>query len=343
MSNLTKITELPRATHEGMLMVGEDRGIPCAVLNDGTRLLSLTGIYQALGRPIRSTIKEGNRVVNMPSFLDANNLQSFVSDDLKEVIKPVPYRPLRGPIKEGYNAKILPLVCDVYLAARQQQALTKKQEPVAIQAEILVRSLSKVGIIALVDEATGYQYSRERDELQKILKAYIAEELLPWQKRFPDIFYKEIFRLNGWDYSVKGIQKRPGVIGTWTTEYIYKQLPPGVLEELKIKTPKGPSNKYSARFHQSLTPEIGEPNLQNQLNSVLTLFQISDNWEHFQSQFQKLVERRKGFVQLELPLNRPPKFQKKPLKQPAHELDFEQKANDPTPKRDSDKDMELAK
>lgn len=111
------------------LIVGEDREIPCAVLNDKTRLLSLSGVYKALGRPIRSTIREGNRVINMPSFLDANNLQPFVSEQLKEVINPVPYRPLRGQVKDAYDARILPLVCDVYLAARQAGVLTKKQMP----------------------------------------------------------------------------------------------------------------------------------------------------------------------------------------------------------------------
>ena len=72
-----------------------------------------------------------------------------------------------------------------------------------------MRSFARVGIIALIDEATGYQHEREQDELQKLLKAYIAEELLPWQKRFPDVFYQELFRLNGWDYTVRGIKRRP--------------------------------------------------------------------------------------------------------------------------------------
>lgn len=40
-------------------------------------------------------------------------------------------------------------------------------------ANIIIRSVAKVGIVALVDEVTGYQYEREKDELQKILKAYI--------------------------------------------------------------------------------------------------------------------------------------------------------------------------
>lgn len=293
---------IPHATHEGGLKVGEGEQIPCAVLSDGTRLLSLTGVYKALGRPIRSTIKEGNRVINMPSFLDANNLQPFVSQELREVINPVTYKPLTGPIKEGYNATILPLVCDVYLAARQDGALTKKQEPVAMQAEILVRSLSKLGIIALVDEATGYQYDREKDELQKILGAYISEELLPWQKKFPDSFYKELFRLNGWrDYTVSGIKKRPGVIGKWTTTLIYEQLPKGVLKELREKTPKNASGNYTAKLHQSLTEDVGNPHLAAQIYEVLTLFRLSDNMGQVWSQFAKLNSRKSG--QLELPFD----------------------------------------
>ena len=94
----------------------------------------------------------------------------------------------------------------MFIDALEAGKLKTSQIHIAEQSKILVRGFATVGIIALVDEATGYQYKREKDELQKILKAYIiAEELLPWQKRFPDEFYKEIFRLNGWDYTVKGI------------------------------------------------------------------------------------------------------------------------------------------
>ena len=92
-----------------------------------------------------------------------------------------------------------------------------------------------IGITALVDEATGYQYEREKDELQKILKAYISEELLQWQKTFPEKYYQEIFRLNGWDFTLSSIKKRPGVVGIWTNKLIYEQLPKGCLKSLKRK------------------------------------------------------------------------------------------------------------
>ena len=90
----------------------------------------------------------------------------------------------------------------------------------------------------LVDEVTGYQYDREKAELQKILSQYISHELLAWQKKFPDIFYQELFRLNGWNFTVSGIKKRPSVIGNWTKTLIYKELPRGVLDELQKESAK---------------------------------------------------------------------------------------------------------
>lgn len=161
-----------------------------------------------------------------------------------------------------------------------------------------MRALARVGILALVDEATGYQYQRENDALQVALKAFINEELLKWQKMFPDTFYYEIFRLNKWDYTVKGINKRPGVIGRWTNELIYKQLPKGVLDELKIKTPKSEEGNYTARFFQSLTPDIGHPALTAQIYKTIGLMNISNNWEDFKSHFNKMVDRTNGQTEI---------------------------------------------
>ena len=121
-----------------------------------------------------------------------------------------------------------------------------------------------------------------------------------WQKTFPDIYYKEIFRLKGWDFTVSGIKKRPSVVGTWTNRFIYEQLPEGVLEELKNKTPKSESGNYTARFFQSLTDDIGSPHLTLQLNSVITLLEVSDTWEEFLSRFNKLRDRRLGQLELNL-------------------------------------------
>jgi len=283
---------------EGELNLG-DRILPCAVLSDNTRVITASSVFEAFDRPRKGKSSEEYRADRMPSFINANNLQPFVKEELMEWTKPIEYRNKFGSIKTGYNAHILRGLCMVYIEGRKNGALLKSQERFADIATSILFALSGVGIVALVDEATGYQYSREKDELQRILKAYISEELLPWQKKFPDIFYKELFRLNGWELSLKGIKQRPGVIGKWTNELIYKQLPEGVLEELKRKTPVSESGNRTARYHQSLTTDVGEPNLAMQINQVITVFQLSNNMKQMWQLFEKLKLRQKG--QLEIP------------------------------------------
>jgi hypothetical protein len=82
---------------------------------------------------------------------------------------------------------------------------------------------------------------------------------------------------------------------------IYDQLPHGVLAELKAKTPKNEHGNRTARYHQLLTIDVGEPNLTAQIGQVVTLFQLSDNMEHMWKQFEKLKTRQSG--QLELPFS----------------------------------------
>lgn len=333
---MTDKIKLQKATHEGKVSIGEI-DLPCAVLEDGTRVISYSAVFKAFGRTKRGRAKLEQRVPNMPSFIDANNLQPFVGEDLRGVLNKIDFIDKNKKETQGFNAGVLPLLCKVYLDARAtinpltgKQFLTKSQEPLARASEILLLGLSKVGIIALVDEATGYQYDRERDELQKILKAYISDELLSWQKTFPDTYYKEIFRLNGWPYTVEDIKKRPSVVGKWTNKIIYEQLPKGILKELKTKTPKSDAGNYTARFFQSLTSDTGHPHLSAQLNQVIALMRISDNWQQFIYNFNKMVDRKNGVMEL--------KFEDLEYKEETPISSFDKKLtgliNVPPPKKD---------
>lgn len=290
--------KLLKATHEGKITIGENE-LNVAVLEDGTRVITQSAVFKAFGRTKRGRMKEDVRVPNMPAFIDANNVQPFINEELRAVLKQIDYTTINGGESNGYDANILPLMCKMYLDAREAKVLKTNQLPLARASEILLLGLSKVGITALVDEATGYQYEREKDELQLVLKAYINEELLKWQKMFPDSFYYEIFRLNKWDYTMSGIRKRPGIIGKWTNELIYKQLPKGVLDELKKSTPKSDAGNYTSRFFQSLTPNIGHPALTAQIYKVIGIMIASKSWEQFQHIFNSSVDRSKGQIEID--------------------------------------------
>lgn len=273
--------------------------ISCYVLEDGTRILSGRGMQNALKIVDDTETGKQSAGTRFARYLSQKSLQPFIYGD-KEQDHFKPIICYNGEQKiHGYEATILVDICDAFLEARKHIKLSSRQEIIAKQCEILMRSFARVGITALVDEATGYQYDRENDELQKILKAYISEELLPWQKTFPDVFYKELFRLNGWDFTVNGIKKRPGVIGTWTKKLIYERLPEGVLEELEESTPKSKSGNKTARLHQSLTTDIGNPSLMALIYTTVGLLQGADNMQNIWYQVEKIKNRESG--QLELP------------------------------------------
>ena len=290
-----------KATHFGKITIGE-KVLTCAVLEDGTRILSNKAMFSAFDKVRKGKSKEENRVTNMPSFIDANNLKPYIDKAFTEGTEfSVKYIAKNKSILNGYRAEILPIICDVYLQARQDGILTSNQQPTALVAEILVRSLSKIGIISLIDEATGFQEERERDELQKLLSLYVREEFLPWTRRFPLEFYKEMFRLKGWQY--KGNAKSP-LVGQYTNKYVYDVLPEAVLDELRNKNPlvknKSNQNKYyrKYRFHQFLTENIGIPHLDKHLASVITIMKLSDNWEHFESMFDRWYDESKNEIEI---------------------------------------------
>ena len=202
--------------------------IECYVLEDETRVLSRGGFQAALGRHRTSRKHQPNDVVSLPAFLAASNLNPFIPNDLVTASTPVAFRaPARGPIAYGFRAELLPQVCEVYLKAREAGALLPSQEHIAAQAEILIRGLATVGIIALVDEATGYQDIRARLALATILEKFIAKELQPWTKTFPYEFYELIYKLKGW--SGPDGHKRTPLIGHYTNDIVYDRLAPGFL------------------------------------------------------------------------------------------------------------------
>lgn len=295
-----KKEKLLKATHEGVMKLGTS-DLDVAVLEDGTRIITQSAVFKALDRPSRGN----SRVINIPVFMDAQNLQPYVSDELKAVINKIEYIGINGKTQEGYDAIILPLVSDLYLKAREDGAIKHpNQLDTAKKAEILVRSLAKLGITALVDEATGYQYDRERFELQRILSAYIADEIVKWQLTFTDAFYKEVFRLWGLPFIPKYIKNKPSFIGKLTTKYIYEELPKGIIEKIKDKTPKTEKGNWKYKWHQSLTPEIGREHLKKQIIEVTTLMSISKSKEQFQELFKQKYGKE---IQLQMEFNETPK------------------------------------
>jgi len=278
-----KIQKAKWGSPDKPLIIG-NRSIQCYVLEDGTRVLSGRGMQEAVG------LGQSHGTL-LKSFLNQKSLKPYINNELAMELKsPLRFiRPGRGGKPAlAYEATILPKLCDSILDARNKlgNKLTKKQKEIAYQCELLVRVLSKIGIIALVDEVTGYQYDRARHALEEILDKFIAKELRKWAKTFPDEFYEHMFKLRGWQYVPFSV-KRPGVVGKYTNDLIYERLAPGVLKELKRITPKDSKGRTKHRFFQHLTEDVGHPRLREHLTAVIALMKASTNW----GQFYRMIQR----------------------------------------------------
>jgi len=292
----------PKATHRGILKIGSAR-IPCAVLDNGKRVVTEHGItYAILGarsgaaRRLKKAAESSG--APLPLFLATKNLEPFIDNDLRDgPLKPIVYED-EGKFEQGYDAILLPAVCEIWLRARDAGVLQSQQLGKAKAAEVLMRSLAKVGITALVDEATGYQEVRNKEALQALLDAFLLKELAAWAKRFPDEFYKEIFRLRGWAWNKLSV-KRPVLVGRLTNDIVYERLAPGVLAELENRNPKDDRGIRKSRHHQWLTEDVGHPALAQHIHAIIGLMRASNTWSQFHDLLNKAFPKRGTSVQLE--------------------------------------------
>jgi hypothetical protein len=297
-----------KAINEGPLKIGE-AVIDCAVLEDETRVINQRSFLKAFKRSPRPTAGKGSEtlkqafeenygVEELPPFLPSPNLKPFISNELMMSKNPIPYKPMRGGrIAFGYKAELLPMACYAYIDADKAGAIRKDQRHMVKAAEMIVRGLATVGIIALIDEATGYQQVRDRLALQKILDAYLLKELAAWAKRFPDEFYMELFRLRNWQW--KGMTvNRPSYVGRLTNDLVYERLAPGILTELQSRNPITEMGYRKHRHHQWLTHDIGHPALAQHLYATVALMRASKDWHAFMLMVNRALPKKSGQLPL---------------------------------------------
>lgn len=293
-----EIANLQRATHgsaDHPLKIGEIE-IPCYVLEDGTRILSQRGVMSGVGITRGSSHGGGDR---LSAMMESSALSGFASPDVLLAIKhPVKFvHSSGGGVAYGYPATILAEICDAILAARKAGTLPARQNKIADQAELLVRGFARVGIIALVDEATGYQKDRAKDALAQILEAFVAKELQPYVRTFPADYYEHLFRLRGLPYPPENAKYRPQYFGVLTNDIVYKRLAPGLLAELKKENAK---DAKKGRLHQRLTTDTGHPKLREHLASAVTIMKLSKAYPDFIEKMNLIHPRYGDSLSLEL-------------------------------------------
>lgn len=266
--------DLPFSAFPGTLMMGSLE-LECHVLNDGRRVLAGGEIVRAL-RGTRSKPASVQRYFDgMPNYTPG------MFDDRMMNFR-VPGMP---QIAMGFEATVLIDVCDMYIAADESGALKANQRGLVQQSWTIMRASGKVGIEALIDEATGYQEVREKRALQVKLQAFIADDMQKWVKTFPDEFWHELARLEGIRYQAR---HRPLRWGAYVLKFVYRAMDVDVAAELKKRNPKP---HYGQNLHQYLR-DYGKDQLHQQLGGVIAIMRQCNDMNEFRARFETVYEKK---------------------------------------------------
>jgi hypothetical protein len=263
---------MPFSMFRGTLKIG-DMEVEAHVLNDERRVLTQREVVRVLS-----------------AGRDSGNLQGYLQSkvfadnpfDLGEMIQ------FRVPgtqfLANGYEATVLIELCERYLEARNLGILRGKQKDLASQAEIIMRACAKIGIIALIDEATGYQQVRKKRALQIKLQAFIAEDMQDWARMFPPEFWFELARLEGVHYSPRS---RPLRWGKYIMAFVYDAIDKDMGKALRVINPDPSKGKND---HQCLT-DFGRQQVHDQIQKVVTIMKLCEDMKDFKQKFDRVFKK----------------------------------------------------
>lgn len=261
--------------------------IPCFVLEDGTRVFSGRGME----RIFTGDSKRGGWLKNFVKRDDIRpHLDNIENGLIEKFDNPIKFVIEEGKdnisAADGYEATLLIDMCSAILESNREGDF--HDDVIVKSANIIIRAVAKVGIIALIDEATGYDKAKERakDELQKFLSRMIAKESAEWVKTFPDTFFEDIYKMHNWTWGKT--TKRPGVVGKWINDIIYERLGPKIKEELNAVNPRNENGNRARKHHQHLTRDGGLPELQRRLEAIHAIAVVSNyDWYKFMRNIDK--------------------------------------------------------
>lgn len=276
-------SSVAEAATDGTLKIG-DVELDVYVLKDRRRVISMRAMGRALGMK-----SEGGNIFSRT--MARKGVRSVLSQKLINSIEnPIYFKPLKGDLAYGCEAESFIEVCDAMIEARNTNALASSQYFLAIQAEIIIRSAAKVGITALIDEATGF-VDRTKDEYRRLFDEFVRKEFSQWEKEFPDKFFDMIYRMYGLKRQTPNSTRHPQFFGHFIRKYVYFPLANSngvILEKLDEKNPVVYDNggrKY--KLFQFLTDHVGMSAFRQHLWQVVGIGEAAQDKRQFDRGFYR--------------------------------------------------------
>jgi hypothetical protein len=269
---------------QGEIEIGEVK-MACHVLNDGRRVIAQREMVRVLS--------PGRDSGGLQAYVDTiplkNNGLSLVANFVKFQVPATQFEAY------GYQATFLVDICSAYLEARAgtkengyKPLLKRNQMHLARRAEIVMRACAKVGIEALIDEATGYDKFKKNREYQIKLQAFVAEDMQDWVRTFPDEFWIELARLEGVHYSPR---HRPLRWGKYVMAFVYDAIDKDVGNKLREINP-APGKGHN---HHQWLEAYGKDRLHQQLWQVVTVMKLCKDMDEFRTKFAHVFKQ--GWLQ----------------------------------------------
>jgi hypothetical protein len=274
---------IPVARWRGAITIGAT-DIQCYVLDDGRRVVTRAAAL--------SVLTDGKGGGKLEQYLEVESLRGFVPSGFSEELIEfdIPGVTVSTKTTRGISAEAFIEICQAYVSAFESNALTtERQREIAIKAAMFLAACAKLGLIAMIDEATGYQYERASDALQIKLKLFLAEEMRKWEKTFPDQLWEQFGRLTNWKGS---LHSRPKYWGNLVMELIYQYLDPDVAEWLRTNAPKP---QHGRNYHQWLSEQYGLRRLVEHIWKVVGIASTCATMDDLRREMQRLYGKNAAF------------------------------------------------
>jgi hypothetical protein len=268
--------QLPKMVASGHL--SQFNSIPVYNLDNGQRVFRFTDMTFTL---------RGKPHGKFANYLATENIKQHLPERLRPE-EGAERRPrgvteaiIDNQIVNTYDAEDFIDVCIAFIEASEgDSVLSEPQREIVERARKFIIATAKIGITGLIDEATGYQYTRPSDELALKLEYFLSEEMRDWEKTFPDELWRQFGRLTNWT----NLKKRPKYWGLLVNELIYKLLDKDVASYLQVNHPPKLTGK---RYHQWLDENRGVKALTEHIWQVIGIARTVDSIEDLRYQLRK--------------------------------------------------------
>jgi len=113
---------------------------------------------------------------------------------------------------------------------------------------------------------------------------FLEKEFQKYERRVPQIYYKEIFRLNSWAIPEGNIKEKPSIVGQYTNQIIYARFDKSILAELRRKNPYINLGRREFKHFQLLT-QHGLDNFDQYIQDAIICMLECTDWYEFSKKY----------------------------------------------------------